>query len=61
MTYRVLIADELSPRAVEILSAHPDISVEVKTGLKGAALEEALTGVHALAVRSATKVTAELL
>ncbi len=58
---RVLIADDLSPRAVEVLAAHPEISVEVKTGLKGAALEEALRGVHALAVRSATKVTAELL
>ena len=59
--FRVLIADDLSPRAVEILTAHPEISVEVKTGLKGAQLEAALQGVHALAVRSATKVTAELL
>jgi D-3-phosphoglycerate dehydrogenase len=58
---RVLIADELSPRAVEILSAHPDVTVEVKTGLKGAALDAALVGVHGLAVRSATKVTAEVL
>jgi D-3-phosphoglycerate dehydrogenase / 2-oxoglutarate reductase len=58
---RVLIADDLSPRAVEILTAHPDISVEVKTGLKGPELVAALKGVHALAVRSATKVTAELL
>ncbi|HZS39161.1 MAG TPA: phosphoglycerate dehydrogenase [Polyangia bacterium] len=59
--YRVLIADELSPRAVEILSQHPDVDVEMKTGLKGAALTEALRGVHGLAVRSATKVTAEVL
>jgi D-3-phosphoglycerate dehydrogenase len=59
--FRVLIADDLSPRAVDILSAHPDVSVEVKTGLKGDALYAALAGVHALAVRSATKVTAEVL
>jgi D-3-phosphoglycerate dehydrogenase len=59
--FRVLIADDLSARAVEILSANPEISVEVKTGLKGAALDEALKGVQALAVRSATKVTAEVL
>src|SRR5678815_3979808 len=59
--FRVLIADDLSPRAVEILTANPEISVEVRTGLKGAQLEEALRGVHALAVRSATKVTAALL
>jgi D-3-phosphoglycerate dehydrogenase len=58
---RVLIADDLSPRAVEILSAHPEIAVEVKTGLKGDALKAALAGVHGLAVRSATKVSAEVL
>ena len=29
-TYRVLIADDLSKRAVEILSAHPEIAVEVR-------------------------------
>jgi D-3-phosphoglycerate dehydrogenase len=59
--YRVLIADDLSPRAVEVLAANPEISVETKTGLKGPALLEALKGVHGLAVRSATKVTAEVL
>jgi D-3-phosphoglycerate dehydrogenase len=59
--FRVLIADELSKRAVEILAAHPDIAVEVKTGLRGPELLMALRGVHGLAVRSATKVTAEVL
>jgi D-3-phosphoglycerate dehydrogenase len=59
--YRVLIADELSPRAVAILSAHPEVEVVVKTGLKGPALIDALQGVHGLAVRSGTKVTAEVL
>src|SRR5262252_5203646 len=59
--FRVLIADDLSPRAVEILQACPEVQAEVKTGLKGASLMEALAGVHGLAVRSATKVTAEVL
>jgi D-3-phosphoglycerate dehydrogenase / 2-oxoglutarate reductase len=59
--FRVLIADELSPRAVEILASHAEVEVEVKTGLVGAALYEAVKGVHGLAVRSATKVTAEVL
>ncbi len=58
--YRVLIADDLSKRAVEILSAHPEISVEVKVGLKGGDLAAAVKGVHAIAVRSATKITAEV-
>jgi len=59
--HRVLIADDLSQRAVEILSAHPDIAVEVKMGLKGPELIAALDGVSGLAVRSATKVTAQVL
>ncbi len=59
--FRVLIADELSPRAVEILQSSPEIEAVVKTGLKGAELHAALKGVQGLAVRSATKVTAEVL
>src|SRR4051794_19735316 len=59
--HRVLIADDLSSRAVDILSKEPSISVEVKTGLKGPELIQALKGVEGLAVRSATKVTAEVL
>lgn len=58
--FRVLIADDLSKTAVEILTKHPEISVEVKTGLKGAELAAAVKGVHAIAVRSATKITAEV-
>ncbi len=59
--FHVLIADELSARAVEVLKAHPEIEVRVQTGLKGDALKEALAGVDALAVRSATKVTADVI
>ncbi|MSP60509.1 MAG: phosphoglycerate dehydrogenase [Myxococcales bacterium] len=59
--FKVLIADEMSPRAVEILKAHPEIEVVVQTGLKGDDLQRALVGVHGLAVRSATKVTAQIL
>ncbi len=58
--FRVLIADDLSKRAVEILTSHPEIAVDVKTGLKGGDLVAAVKGVHAIAVRSATKVTAEV-
>src|SRR5438067_10667300 len=57
---KVLIADELSPRAVEILAAR-GIAAEVATGLGAAALQSRIGGYHGLAVRSATKVTAELL
>src|SRR6478752_6825475 len=57
---KVLIADELSPRAVEILTAR-GIEANVATGLGAAELQRRLPGYDGLAVRSATKVTAELL
>src|SRR6202049_4159486 len=60
MPPRVLIADELSPRAVEILAAR-GIAADVKTGLDAAELRRRIGGYDGLAVRSATKVTAELL
>ena len=53
---KVLIADELSPRAVEIF-AERGIEAEVRTGLKPDALLDAIGGYDGLAVRSATKVT----
>src|SRR3989440_5095767 len=57
---RVLIADELSPRAVEIFAGR-GIAADVATGLGVADLRRRITGYDGLAVRSATKVTAELL
>src|SRR5438067_4877204 len=57
---KVLIADELSPRAVEIFAAR-GITAAVATGLGAAELQQRITGYEGLAVRSATKVTAELL
>src|ERR1700724_3249920 len=60
MPPKVLIADELSPRAVEILAAR-GIAADVMTGLEAAELQGRIGGYDGLAVRSATKVTAELL
>ena len=57
---KVLIADKLSPRAVEILEGR-GIAVEVKTGLKELELAACIDGFDGLAVRSATKVTAKVL
>jgi len=58
--HRVLIADELSPRAVEIFR-HRDIAVDVSTGLSPEALAAAVGDYEGLAVRSATKVTAAII
>jgi D-3-phosphoglycerate dehydrogenase / 2-oxoglutarate reductase len=57
---RVLIADEMSKKAVEVLSA-AGFSVDVKTGLPAEELTSILGGYHGLGIRSATKVTAAVL
>ena len=57
---KVLIADALSPRAVEIFRAR-GVEADVATGLDPAELRRRIAGYDGLAVRSATKVTAELL
>ncbi|MBI3709547.1 MAG: phosphoglycerate dehydrogenase, partial [Proteobacteria bacterium] len=57
---KVLIADNLSPRAVAIFKER-GISCETRTGLKPAELKAIIGEFDGLAVRSATKVTADLL
>ena len=57
---KVLIADELSPRAAEILTAR-GIDVDFRPGLPAAELKQRIALYDGLAVRSATKVTKGLL
>ncbi len=57
---KVLIADDLSPRAAEIFQAR-GIEADVEIGLGAAELRRRISGYDGLAVRSATKVTAELI
>jgi D-3-phosphoglycerate dehydrogenase / 2-oxoglutarate reductase len=57
---KVLIADKLSPAAIEIFRAR-GIETDVKIGLPPAELREIIAGYDGLAIRSATKVTKELL
>ncbi|MCB9948597.1 MAG: phosphoglycerate dehydrogenase [Rhodospirillaceae bacterium] len=57
---KVLISDELSPAAVEIF-AHRGVEADLKPGLKPDELKAILAGYDGLAIRSATKVTADLL
>jgi D-3-phosphoglycerate dehydrogenase / 2-oxoglutarate reductase len=56
----VLIADELSPRALEIFGER-GIATEVRVGLKPPELAAALNGHAGLAVRSGAKVTKDVL
>src|SRR6266852_6319039 len=57
---KVLITDELSPRAVEVFR-DCGVEADVAIGLTLAELRERIAGYDGLAVRSATKVTAELI
>src|SRR5574341_1029102 len=57
---RVLVAEELSPEAVDHLRSS-GVEVDVRPGLAGGALLEAVAACDGLVVRSATKVTSELL
>jgi D-3-phosphoglycerate dehydrogenase len=57
---KVLISDDLSPRATEIFSAR-GIEVDFLPGLAAEALKSRIEGYDGLAVRSATKVTSGLL
>src|SRR6266481_4359667 len=57
---RVLIADDLSPRAVEIFQAR-GIEAELRAGLSAIELEGCIGDYDGLAVRSATKATARLI
>jgi D-3-phosphoglycerate dehydrogenase len=57
---KVLVSDSLSPRAVEIFKAR-GVEVDVKTGLKPEELMAIIGDYDGLAIRSATKVTKEVL
>jgi D-3-phosphoglycerate dehydrogenase len=57
---KVLISDDLSPRAVEIFKER-GVEVDVKVGLKPDQLRAIVADYDGLAIRSATKVTAEVL
>ena len=57
---KVLISDKLSPAAVDIFR-NRGLEIDVKPGLSPAELRAIIGGYHGLAIRSATKVTKELL
>src|SRR5438309_9093461 len=58
---RILISDDLSPEAKAILERIPGAQVDVRVGLQPQELREIIGGYEALAVRSATKVTKDVL
>ncbi len=61
MTYRVLLADSLGAEGLARLRGQPDLDIDAKPGLSPAELLEIVDQYDALVVRSATKVTAEVI
>ena len=61
MAYRVLLSDSLGPEGLARLREQPDLEVDAKPGLSPAELMEIIGQYHALVVRSATKVTADVI
>jgi D-3-phosphoglycerate dehydrogenase / 2-oxoglutarate reductase len=57
---RILIADALSDKALEIL-ASANLAADVKTGLKGEELQSIVGEYDAVVVRSATKITRDII
>ncbi len=58
---KVLVSDPLAEAGIAKLRANPDITVDVKLGLKPDELKAIIGEYDALAVRSETKVTADIL
>jgi len=58
---KVLVSDDLSDLGVEIFQKTPEIKVDVNTGLSPEDLKAIIGGYHGLVIRSATKVTDEII
>ena len=59
--YRVLITDNLSPAGLKILEDNPEIEVDIRSGLSPEEVREALKSADGIIIRSATKLTEEVL
>ena len=58
---KVLVSDNMSEKGIEIFQNADGIEVDVKTGLSPDELKEIIGQYHGLAIRSATKVTADII
>ena len=58
---KVLVSDNLGEAGIKMFESEPGFEVDVKTGLEPAALKDIIGDYDALVIRSATKVTEDLL
>lgn len=61
MVFRLLVTDDFSPEAVDLLQSADDIEFDVIKGLSPEQLAETIPGYHGLLVRSSAKATAEVI
>jgi D-3-phosphoglycerate dehydrogenase len=61
MVHQILIADKLAPEAASFLAGQPDVEVTTRTGLAGDDLDDALAAHEGVIVRSAVKLTGDVL
>lgn len=61
MPYRVLVTDEIDPEGIAVLTAEPELDVEVVPTLPPAVLLERIGQYDAIVGRSATKISPDLL
>ncbi len=61
MTHRILVSDNVHQQGIDRFTSRPGFAVEVKIGLPPDELTKILGDYHALVIRSATKVTKDLL
>ncbi len=59
--FKILIADHISSEGIEILKKVPNIEVDEETSLSPQALREKIKYYHAIIIRSATKLTTEII
>ncbi len=61
MDYRILVSDNVHKQGVDLMAVRPGFHVDVNTGLTADALRDIIGDYHGLVIRSATKVTANIL
>jgi len=59
--FRVLLSDSLSEKGIEVLKRHPELQIDIKTGLKPEELALIIAPYDALMIRSSTTVTREII
>ena len=61
MKKKICITDDIAPEGLQLLQSNPDFEIFYKPGLHGDALKKEIVDTHALIIRSATQVTADVI